>query len=139
MNRDIRTPCKYCGKSYKNVMEHITKSHSYIQLTCEEDGEISPRCGVEGEFELFWRDHRYTLGAINDDVDGDCNMEFGAHDDDTGVVIHLTRSLNHPTMWVVRNIDTIKTTERPNGTLYDTRKGYMGHHIQVLHQRLGPE
>jgi hypothetical protein len=41
------TPCRHCGKPYKNVKEHITKSHSWIQLTSK-DGEIE-------ELELYWK------------------------------------------------------------------------------------
>ena len=127
------TPCKYCGKAFKNVKAHITKSHSWLQMTTEENGDISDRCATKGEFEMFWRGEHYTIDAVTYEGGGDCGLGFG------NVYVTMTRSPHHPSMWVVKDIHSVTTIERPDGSTQDTFMEHTGYNIQVLHKRLGPE
>jgi hypothetical protein len=134
----MTTPCRHCGKPFKNVLEHITKSHSWLQLTCEEDGEISDRCAEKEEFELFWKDHRFIADTIQDGKDA-CQMGFGSSTFEGYVWVSLARSTTHRTMWVVTNIETVRTVDAADGrTLRDIRKHYSRPNIQVLHQQYKP-
>ena len=117
------TPCRHCGKRYKNVLEHITKSHSWLQVACKEDGEM----GNE-PMELFWKDKMWKeeMGgwAVIDGVVRDVIWMY--HDRDDEMFVVLTRSTTNPTMWVVSEIQLFE-----GGC-----QRYKNPNIQVLHKRI---
>ena len=126
------TPCRHCGKPYKNVKEHITKSHSWLQLTCKADGEI------EGDMKLYWKGMMwkgiYGEGWRHDVTTGQSAIMSALFPDppeacDDWMWMCLKPSTINPSMWVVKEIELHKHDS-------DTWKTFTWLPIQVLHQRV---
>ena len=132
LEQKMPTICRHCNKSYVNVKQHITKSHSYLQITCKEDGKI-----VDGPLdELFWKDQiwkndHYSRVCDSDDEIMDNLVSMGPIQGHLWV--HMKRSTLHPTMWIIIEINHITLIKNDTDTK-TTRYTYPA--IQVLHKRI---
>lgn len=139
-----KTPCHHCGKLYVNVKEHITKSHSWLQLHTKEDGEIvydKEDCWGR----LFWKDTMWT-----DDGGGDAACEedevhtwYTGADPNKELWVLMKKSEAFPNMWKVVQIReaTYLSDEAVtrNGGCATSSKIYKNVNIQVLHKRVPSE
>lgn len=137
-----KTPCHHCGKLYVNVKEHITKSHSWLQLHCKDDGEIV--FGEEhGYGTLFWQDHIWkdcAEGYRTCEEDEHHTSYFSDTREDMFIWVHIKKHPTLPGMWTVLKIttDTFLSDEavRRNGGIMNKLKEYTNVNIQVLHKRV---
>ena len=69
-----KTVCRYCDKAYVNVLEHITKSHSWLRIYKLADGSLASDEKVKlfngTKTCLFWKDIEFEFGEGNTDSEG---------------------------------------------------------------------
>jgi len=126
-----KIPCPNCGKSYVNVKAHITKSHSYIQITTKSDGEII----FSSDDQLYWKRQlwgRYGEKNDNDNPDEsvDCWTSRGPIAGFLFVTLQKHKSL--PTLWNIKEINEIRFKKDDTEIL----SVYTKPNIQVLHKRV---
>jgi hypothetical protein len=112
-----KTVCTHCNKSYVNVLEHITKTHSWIRLVIDKDGNLNDEDQNVGH-QLFWKNMLFDCDDVSSNTDlWFCNNEF-----EGSVFV----SLKNNGSLVVDNIQTIK--ERRNKRI---EKNYTNQKIEV--------
>lgn len=140
-----KTPCHHCGKLYVNVKEHITKSHSWLQLHCKEDGEIvydKEDCWGS----LFWQDTMWKdIGSGDRSCEDDERHTWYTPEtlDGCELWVLIKRHPTLPGMWNVARVEfckylSDKAVER-NGGYAISSKIYKNVNIQVLHKRVPSE
>ena len=136
----IKSACHICNRSYKNVLEHITKSHSWMSICVHKNGDIVHRdtgaWAEEGQdtVEMFWQDkHFRACEASYDTETGDITYIMTCKDWDGEVQVSLRRLLPDTDLWRVDSLTTFVASEVfPGGK----PTNYIGKHIQVLHKRV---
>ena len=130
--------CHHCKKAYVNVLEHITKSHSYLQIYTYEDGEIadSDDCPDGGEYKLFWKDQLFNQTTDFHPINGHYWAITMTNTGFDGVVTLTIARAPGATTWRVYTLQTETWPVADHYGAKTTIKHYTAGHIQILQKRV---
>jgi hypothetical protein len=104
-----KTVCRYCDKAYVNVLEHVTKSHSWLRIYKYADGSLASDEKVKlfngAKTALFWKDIEFEYGDCHTDKEGVTHLAFSSSKFQ-GLVFVGIRLKPNTKEWEAVNIET---------------------------------